>query len=293
MLPSPLIYRTEPGQLLSQDLLSGIEAFACSTLSPDTAARTWGAREDAEAHRTPAQLAALGCGYALDYPWQHPERVRGFDHVDRRIVSLVPAVVARSLTQTVEICRVPLDRFALGVLERIATYVYAAPIVGGVPVHANGAIIGGPIGQTLHDPTPGAPPDLTSDPSPFPMQPVGINGTSQAGLAIRFHLINYPISQSVRDEPPLFTGREEDIPPVHVLPPWADQRYQWGALYGQGHEFVAGGRSLLRLFARVRIWGTTETLQGTYLRFVSRLAGFTQNAGPWRAAQESALRRSW
>jgi hypothetical protein len=289
-IPAPLVQRYEAGQLLPQDILGGIEAFACATLGPDHAAETWGAREDPEAFKTPKQLAALGCGYTLDFPWEHPERVRAFDSVRRTLVSTLNPGAALVREGAVELCRVQVDRFGIGVLERIATYVRLIPTGFGPP--GVGVILGGPTGQIAQEAGPGVA-AVVSDPSPFPMPAEGANGTTQPGLDLRFHLINYEFSRQAHDdEPPWFVGREQDIPGVDVIPPWSDMRYQWGAKYTQGHQFVVGGHSLLRLFVRFRLvdWGQVP---GAQLKFVTRLAGFRQLAGPWRAAEGSALHRSW
>jgi hypothetical protein len=291
-IPAPLVQRYEAGQLLPQDILGGIEAFACATLGPDHAAETWGAREEPEAFGTPAQIAALGCGYALDFPWEHPERVRAFDSVRRTVVTVANPLAALVAEVTVEIGRVQIDRFGIGVLERIATYAFLGPTVGGVPVPGFGVILGGPTGQTVTPAGPGSA-SAVSDPSPFPFPAIGVDGVTSPEIDLRFHLINYEFSRQAHDdEPPWFTGREQDIPGVDVIPPWNDMRYQWGAKYTQGHQFVVGGHSLLRLFCRIRM-SNFGSLEGAYLKLVSRLAGFRQLAGPWRAAEGSALHRSW
>jgi hypothetical protein len=289
--PKPLVFRYEPGQELPQDVLASIEACACATLSQDKAAETWGAVEPVrEAFKEPAQLAALGCGYALNFPWGHPERVRAFDVVRCRELFLdAPVQIGGGVSLAIELVRVEIGRFQVCDLERIATYVAYSGALDGVP--GEPVIAGGPVGQLVAGTVPHS--DMTSDPCPFPIPGAGVNGRTRPQLDfVRFYLQLYETAQQVPDEPPYFQGREQDIPPAELLSSWQDMRYQWGARYGEGHQFLCGGHGLLRLFAVVRM-SDFGALQQGWIKFVTRLSGYRQDAGPWRAAMRSALHRSW
>ena len=286
--PFPLVQRYEAGQPLAQDVLSQIEAFACGVYSQATAPITYNrAWYDARAFRHPEQLNALACGYALNFPYSHPERVRYFDNVRHASIDLSPVPQGEI---TIELCRVPVQRWSVGVLERIATYARGTVLANGVSEPDEFPVIfGGPLGQQIE--VAGAEvSEITgvSDPCPFPRAPQF--GGFIPGISIRFHLIHYVISREVLDDPPMFVGQERDVPPSPIIAPWSDMRYQWGSRYSGGLKWLVGGHGFIRLFATVRVFGTAQG-SGWRVDFCSRLAGYTQEAGPAAAARRAALWR--
>lgn len=284
--PLPLVQRYEPEQPFAQDILGEIEAFECGSHSQNTAPITYNrAFYDPNTFMEPAQLNALVCGYALNFPYSHPERVRYFDKVQRRAHDFLGDGVL-----TIELCRAPMQRWSVGVLERLATYVRGEILLDGVPNPAEFPVIfGGPLGQFADViGSNGTETIAVSDPCPFPRAPE--LGGARPGISIRFHLINYQISRETRDDPPSFVGKEADVPPWPIIAPWDDMRYQWGSRYTGAHKWIVGGHSLIRLFASVRVFGAAPTA-GWRVSFCSRLSGYNQEAGPAAAARRAALWR--
>lgn len=285
--------RYEYGQAMSQDVLGEVEAlWADPTVEypagwcPCT--DQWTEREPSRSYAanllpppiaaflTPEQLDALECDHRLTHPYSHNERVQWLDKVREVTVGLprVPDTRAKAW----ELVRLPMLRWGVGVLERVAVNIIAQAIDGeGLPVGEPipvGSLLG-PSGLAI----------VGVDPCPFPIPHPVAGG---APLSIRFHLLNYRHSRRVRDEPPLLANASPFAIPVgdNIVTAWRDMRYRWGSRYSEGNQWVRGGHSLIRFFMVVETGMSAWTL-----RVCARLSGYVQQAGRDGAALRSALVR--
>lgn len=291
--PLPMVFRYEPGQSYSQDILGEIEGFDCAQHSQTTAGENYNGREWYEldyspnVFKTPEQVNALTCGQVLNFPAAHPERIEYFDLVHRVNVAATGAT-GDGFSLFFELVRVPVIRWGIAVIERLATFVRAQALndqgaPAGPPV-----ILGGNLGNTVSSVL-AAPPTNMTDPCPFPFASAFIDGRA---LSLTFRAIFQGNSRLDGSYDPAFMVAGPNFPTgFPVLPEWSDMRYAWGSRYTENLKLITGEHGWVRVLVRIDVAGGGAVGSGWDLEFCSRLAGYRQNAGPAGAAQRSALWR--
>ncbi len=280
--PLPTVQRYEPCQPLDQDILAEIESFECATRAQAVAGASingpqwFSLNYSPNVFPQPEQLAALQQGYCVNFPATDPERVRWYDKVRDLVVTLVPAA-GPGETQIFELVRVPIQRWAVDVMERLATFVTQQSVQQGV--FGETVILGGNLSNDADTPT-----NNRTNPCPFPF----VQGVGLRPVTLRFRLIVTGLSREAGAFDPTFVAGAPRFPVGDpLLPEWSDMRYTWGSRYTENLKLLAGEHGWIRLLVAIEL-GAGIAGDGYQFRFCSRLGGYNQEAGPACAARRAA-----
>ena len=274
----------------SHDMLAQTEAFECDTHSQVQAGVVYNGAEwttldySPDVFPQPEQLHALTQAYRINFPAAHPERIRYYDNVRQLLATVTNQADDEGNARAFELVRVPVQRWAVDIVERIAILGRVNAVAGGVPV-GDLTILGGNLANEVSSPGIGG----TTNPCPFPI--AHPNGAG-ADLSITFALVLSEVSREDGNDPAI--PGAAGILPSHVIgditPRWTDMRYRWGDRYTENLKWIVGEHGIVRLFAIVNV-SPGPAGEGWQLDLCSRLAGYTQEAGPHGAAQRGALWR--
>jgi hypothetical protein len=192
--------------------------------------------------------------------WWQPFRCQAF-----------PTVSSTARPVVFEILRVPIEPFATGVLERIATYLRVTPL------DAQGAPSG---------------PEFVTGPGADPCVSQFVNPAAGNGvLNFRWFVVADELAPNELTEPnPLVAAQPEAVPlglPLGIARQWNDLRYAFGNLYSSDQHILVQGPILLRFFFEFQVVGSNPFR----LAFGGLLGGYTQSAGRMARALRAATER--
>lgn len=227
--------------------------------------RAWGRRPvfptmDAENELIVTHKRTYPIADAERVAWWEPFRCTSF-----ATVSSTPRPVA------FEIVRIPIEAFATGVLERLATFARVTPLDA----------LGAPSG-----------PEFRTQPDSDPCIDQFVNPAAGNGvLNFRWLLVADELSPA-GDEPNMLAAAQPEAIPVGLPIPgiprsWSDFRYAFGNVYTFDHHILVQGPVLLRLFFEFQVIGPNPFR----LAFGGLLSGYTQATGRMGKALRAAVER--
>jgi hypothetical protein len=244
-------------------------------------AASYGVGPPAIAIAAAALLADVRCSQVENNPDSDNEVVQWQDSLHRVAVQLDPQPSALAW----EIARMVCVLKGAGIIERINTWARITAIDPGTGADIWTTELRAPSDSFVNF---GGAGQQSSAPFPFPLEhPV----TPGNFLTIRWSLRVQPVSSIDYQAIPFLAAASAEGIPLgdryrHLPGDWDDMRYVWGSRFSEGHQFVFGGFSLVRLFATVNADSEHWRIQ-----VAGRLVGFTQNSGHKGAVLANVTRR--